>query len=226
MRELGDDDNFSALVAVVEQHNSLERLRENVKSELSRENFNCTTNVKDLTLTSLETVENENISTNSGGSTITKAKICPNSIEPISPNFVSDVKKRYSIPTLEQLSIGNSHPKHDIAIDRTLLLRMSSTAFESYVSTVSTNKPLTTQEEKQLKAQRRLISNRESAQASRKRKKAYMEELELQVTELNSKVNQLSENNAALHAQVNGLTSENYTLQSQIDKEKQSPNDT
>jgi len=222
MRELSDDDNFSALVAVVEQHSSLERLRENAKSEMTRED-NCTPNVKDPSSTSLENVENENTSTNSGSS-ITKAKICPSTVEPISQNFVFDGKKRYSVPTLEQLS--NGHPKHDIALDRTLLLRMSSTAFETYVSTVSTNKPLTTQEEKQLKAQRRLISNRESAQASRKRKKAYMEELELQVTELNSKVNQLSENNAALHAQVNGLTSENYTLQSQIDKEKQSPNDT
>jgi len=134
------------------------------------------------------------------------------------------VKKRYSVPSSDQLSTNGGHSKHDIALDRTLLLRMSSTAFESYVSTVSTNKSLTTQEEKQLKAQRRLISNRESAQASRKRKKAYMEELELQVSELNSKVTQLVENNAVLSAQVSGLTTENHSLQTQLDKDNEPNN--
>jgi hypothetical protein len=61
-------------------------------------------------------------------------------------------------------------------------------------------------EEKQLKRQKRLIKNRESAQLSRLRKKIYIEELERKVTSLNSDTENLSR-------QVSQLQSDKKKLQ-------------
>jgi len=102
-------------------------------------------------------------------------------------------------------------------LDRTMLLAMSSKEFEAFFSQLSTERTLSRSEEKMLKAQRRLISNRESAQASRRRKKAYIEELEGRVLEMSYKMAQVAANNAALSAQTAELLSENATLKSRLD---------
>eukprot|EP00027_Filamoeba_sp_ATCC50430_P002233 CAMPEP_0168550544 /NCGR_PEP_ID=MMETSP0413-20121227/5700_1 /TAXON_ID=136452 /ORGANISM="Filamoeba nolandi, Strain NC-AS-23-1" /LENGTH=168 /DNA_ID=CAMNT_0008581019 /DNA_START=273 /DNA_END=779 /DNA_ORIENTATION=+ len=97
---------------------------------------------------------------------------------------------------------------------------MSSKHFEDYVKKLSSSGCLTLQEEKQLKQQRRLISNRESAQASRKRKKAYVEDMESSLRDVSLKVTQLSANNAALSAQVTELLNDNRMLREQLEHEK------
>lgn len=101
-------------------------------------------------------------------------------------------------------------------LDRSILLTMSSRDFESFFNQLSNERTLTRSEEKMLKAQRRLISNRESAQASRRRKKAYIEELEGRVTEMQCKLSQVNASNAALSAQITELLSENSQLRNRV----------
>jgi len=100
----------------------------------------------------------------------------------------------------------------NVVLDRAVLLKMSSNAFEAFASNMSVARSLSSSEEKQLKAQRRLISNRESAQASRRRKKAYVEELEARVIDLSSRIDHLSCDNTALTNRVQELTVENISL--------------
>eukprot|EP01114_Cavostelium_apophysatum_P000498 TRINITY_DN10449_c0_g1_i1.p1 TRINITY_DN10449_c0_g1~~TRINITY_DN10449_c0_g1_i1.p1 ORF type:complete len:232 (-),score=40.88 TRINITY_DN10449_c0_g1_i1:159-854(-) len=120
-----------------------------------------------------------------------------------------------------------SSKAEEVGLDRSVLLQMSSTAFEEYATTLGHQRSLSVGEQKQIKAQRRLISNRESAQASRRRKKAYVEELETKVSDLNvklidvtGKVSQLQASNATLSAQVTELSSENASLTNQLAVEK------
>eukprot|EP01117_Protostelium_nocturnum_P018974 TRINITY_DN8070_c0_g1_i1.p1 TRINITY_DN8070_c0_g1~~TRINITY_DN8070_c0_g1_i1.p1 ORF type:complete len:259 (-),score=95.81 TRINITY_DN8070_c0_g1_i1:183-959(-) len=103
-------------------------------------------------------------------------------------------------------------------LDRSVLLTMSSRDFESFFNQLSTERTLTRSEEKMLKAQRRLISNRESAQASRRRKKAYIEELEGRVSEMHIKMSQVTASNAALNAQITELNAENQLLKSKFEE--------
>jgi len=106
----------------------------------------------------------------------------------------------------------------DATLDRTMLLAMSSKDFEAFFAQLSTERTLSRSEEKMLKAQRRLISNRESAQASRRRKKAYIEELEGRVLEMSYKMAQVAANNAALSAQTAELINENASLKTKLDE--------
>jgi len=71
-------------------------------------------------------------------------------------------------------------------LSRDELLKFSSEDLESYVKTLSAARPLTTPENREIKRQRRLIKNRESAQQSRKRKKDKVGDLEEQVAQLES----------------------------------------
>eukprot|EP01122_Echinamoeba_exundans_P008823 TRINITY_DN3002_c0_g1_i1.p1 TRINITY_DN3002_c0_g1~~TRINITY_DN3002_c0_g1_i1.p1 ORF type:complete len:641 (+),score=225.89 TRINITY_DN3002_c0_g1_i1:408-2330(+) len=94
-------------------------------------------------------------------------------------------------------------------LDQKILLQLSSRAFEEYVRRKTAMRDLTSEEKKDLKRQRRLIKNRESAQASRQRKKNYIEKLE-------AKVASLQQNNNQLRAQVAALTSDNTKLNQEV----------
>lgn len=112
---------------------------------------------------------------------------------------------------------AESAKKEHVALDRDILLHTSSKDFEEYMTQLSKQRPLSTAEQRQLKAQRRLISNRESAQASRKRKKAYLEEMEQKVADSNLRIQQLMANNAVLSAQVSDLTQEVKVLTEKLE---------
>merc|ERR1712137_1282881 len=57
-----------------------------------------------------------------------------------------------------------------VTFDRKTLLKMTSDDLESFVRKLESQRPITEDEWKEIKRQRRLIKNRESAQASRIRK--------------------------------------------------------
>lgn len=71
------------------------------------------------------------------------------------------------------------------------------------------NRSLTPEEERQLKRQKRLIKNRESAQLSRLRKKIYIEELEKKVTSLAAQ-------NELLTQQVNSISADKKKLSEEV----------
>jgi len=95
---------------------------------------------------------------------------------------------------------------------------MSSADLEIWVRhvTLGLARELTGEEEKELKRQRRLIKNRESAQASRQRKKAHVEELEAEIAGLKREKDELRDELTSLHAENLGLKREVGHLQDVI----------
>jgi len=94
-----------------------------------------------------------------------------------------------------------------LSVDK--LSAMSSQKLEEYAQNLAELRPLTSEEEKQLKRQKRLIKNRESAQLSRQRKKHYVEELEAQVKALTAE-------NLQMQAQMQQINTKNQQLESQV----------
>lgn len=92
-----------------------------------------------------------------------------------------------------------------VTLSRDQLLSFTSDQFEDFVSTLGTGRELNSGEKSEIKRQRRLIKNRESAQASRQRKKLHMDQLEKKVKELSSENNALKENIASLCCENNQL---------------------
>jgi len=101
------------------------------------------------------------------------------------------------------------------ALSREDLLKLSSKSLDSY-ATINSNRSLTEDEERQLKRQRRLIKNRESAQLSRQRKRLYIEELEKKVTALSTENNELMKQVTLVTTENTSLKDENFQLQSFI----------
>lgn len=106
------------------------------------------------------------------------------------------------------------------ALSREELLKISSKGLEVFAQTLANGRQLSPEEEKQLKRQKRLIKNRESAQLSRLRKKIYIEELERKVTHLTSETDSLTKQVHQLNQDKRKLQEEVMYLQSII---KQSP---
>jgi len=96
-----------------------------------------------------------------------------------------------------------------VSLTREQTLSFSSEDLDKFVEQITTVRPLTYAEEKELKRQRRLIKNRESAQASRQRKKSYIDELEAEISKL-------KQENSFLTSQVNNLSTENRTLREEL----------
>jgi len=86
---------------------------------------------------------------------------------------------------------------------------MSSQNLDEYIQDVSKTRSLTPEEEKQLKRQRRLIKNRESAQMSRQKKKQETENLK-------NRVNDLTKENQQLRLQMEQTKTRNHELEQQV----------
>jgi len=97
-------------------------------------------------------------------------------------------------------------------ITREQLLNLSSQELDDYVVDIQKNRNLTPEEEKQLKKQRRLIKNRESAQLSRLRKKMYVEELEKKIKDLEDDKKRLEEKVTELTEIINNGNMSNNTF--------------
>ena len=90
---------------------------------------------------------------------------------------------------------------------------MTLVEMDEYVKKMTSTRNLTEDEEQDLKRQRRLVKNRESALASRNRKKEDMEHLEEQVSALTKetttqkkKISELQEENEALRTQLKSIS--------------------
>jgi uncharacterized protein with von Willebrand factor type A (vWA) domain len=88
------------------------------------------------------------------------------------------------------------------------------TELDDYAAQLRATRPLTAAEEKELKRQRRLIKNRESAYLSRQRRKEHLDDLE----ELTAN---LREENAKLRSLVESLSAENAQLKEHIQRLQQ-----
>lgn len=107
-------------------------------------------------------------------------------------------------------------PESGQMLGREHLLALSSVTFENYVNRLQAVRELTPDEKKEIKRQRRLIKNRESAQASRQRKKSYLDKLEQKVAAINSVNAQLREQLSAMQTQNRALVAENKALKEQV----------
>jgi len=108
-----------------------------------------------------------------------------------------------------EVDLDPTSENYKVTLSRDELLNLSSKQFEAYVKQLEGNKTLSDEEKKELKRQRRLIKNRESAQASRQRKKSYIDELE-------KKVMNLTNENSNLYDKVSTLTKENDQLKTEV----------
>jgi len=92
-----------------------------------------------------------------------------------------------------------------LTLPRDYLLKLTCSEFEAYAQQVTQARPLSHEEEQEFRRQKRLIKNRESAHASRVRKKSYVGELEQTISELKSEVEQLQNRNQDLENEVSRL---------------------
>jgi len=99
--------------------------------------------------------------------------------------------KRKAVSQQVQLSKSEQELAATLELSRDELLNMTSESLEQYAQRLAATRPLTVEEQKKFKRQRRLIKNRESAQLSRMRKKAYVDELEKQIADLNAEKEKL-----------------------------------
>jgi len=102
-------------------------------------------------------------------------------------------------------SPSSSGDERSVTLTRDELLSFTSEQFEDFVTSIINSRDLTSSEKSEIKRQRRLIKNRESAQASRQRKKLHMDQLERKVKELSSENTALKENIATLCSENNQL---------------------
>jgi hypothetical protein len=96
-----------------------------------------------------------------------------------------------------------------VTFTREELLKFTSEDLERFEKQITATRPLTPEEKKELKRQRRLIKNRESAQLSRRRKKERIDELEEAVTKL-------AHVHGRLDTQLKSLQHENTILKAEV----------
>jgi len=96
-----------------------------------------------------------------------------------------------------------------VIFTRDQLLNIGSDFFEKHLQKIQAHRKLTHEEQKAAQKQKRLIKNRESAQASRRRKKSYHEVLESRMVELTTVTSALKQDTFT-------LTSENAVLKDEV----------
>jgi len=126
----------------------------------------------------------------------------------------SNDEEPIEVPPLANIPIPDPEEGH--MLTREHLLALSSQTFEDYIRKLQATRDVTSEEKKEIKRQRRLIKNRESAQASRQRKKSYLDKLEQKVAAISSVNAQLREQLTAMQTANRGLTSENKSLKDQV----------
>lgn len=95
---------------------------------------------------------------------------------------------------------GDSSDVSRVRLSREDLLRVSSKELEDFAARCAAEKPLSAEEVREIKRQRRLIKNREYAQASRVKKKDHLKEIE-------ARFNDLEEENYNLKLQMQNMQS-------------------
>jgi len=86
---------------------------------------------------------------------------------------------------------------------------MTSKDIENYTKKITSTRSLTGDEQKELKWQKRLVKNRESAQASRSRKKSKIDELE-------GVINQMNKEQQTYNAEITQLEASNKSLKEEV----------
>ncbi|EFA83420.1 putative basic-leucine zipper transcription factor [Heterostelium album PN500] len=98
-----------------------------------------------------------------------------------------------------------------VSLSKDQLNTFSSTEMEEYEHVNQNIRELSSQEKKDLKRQKRLIKNRESAHLSRQRKRE-------RLTELEHRVEELTHNSGSLNKALTGLESENMVLKAEVNQ--------
>ncbi|KAH3767768.1 hypothetical protein Pelo_292 [Pelomyxa schiedti] len=107
-------------------------------------------------------------------------------------------------------------PVGGVKLPRSTLLKMSSCDIQEYARSVTSARVLTTDEVRDLKKQKRLVRNRESAQLSRQRKREQIEHLEEIVRNLTHDNDTLKKVASDLRTQMATIQAENAHLKKQI----------
>jgi len=103
-----------------------------------------------------------------------------------------------------------------VALPRDELLKISSRHLEDRTKELGKTRPLTTAELREVKRQRRLVKNREYAQASRVKKKAHVVDLRQQVDAIATENQELQSKVTTLSARVTQLEAENERLRMKL----------
>jgi len=103
-----------------------------------------------------------------------------------------------------------------VSLSREELLEISSYDLEERTKKLVATRPLTAAEQREIKRQRRLIKNREYAQASRAKKKGNMSEINSRMQSLEDENEQLKRQVALLQARCNDLGNENNDLKTKL----------
>lgn len=125
------------------------------------------------------------------------SQISPVKTEPLLPSFVNPANLDVKFCN-EQVASSNLGSETRRNLKRRRETSIKPTIAPDQLFPGLDQKQLSPEEERELKKQKRLIKNRESAQKSRQRRKAYIEELEAKVQVLTNHGDQLAQENKVL----------------------------
>eukprot|EP01116_Phalansterium_solitarium_P021421 TRINITY_DN6652_c0_g1_i5.p1 TRINITY_DN6652_c0_g1~~TRINITY_DN6652_c0_g1_i5.p1 ORF type:complete len:318 (-),score=54.00 TRINITY_DN6652_c0_g1_i5:319-1272(-) len=111
--------------------------------------------------------------------------------------FPSGVKLEHKTTKPPSRKRSSASRSDSLCFTKDELLELTADTLDEVAANIKHQRPLTAGEQRQLKRQKRLIKNRESAQLSRMRKKVYIDELETKVrtlTQRNSEASRQLEN--------------------------------
>jgi hypothetical protein len=103
-----------------------------------------------------------------------------------------------------------------VTLSREDILRISSKELEEFAARMAAEKALSPEEQREIKRQRRLIKNREYAQASRVKKKAYMGDMESRFHEFEQENYELKLQLAQANQRISELQADNTILRSKL----------